>query len=165
MTSLIESPQRAAVSSITELAEQMGLSPPYCRGWHDAWAIQVSASCRMSPRADGGQDLLLRSGVPAGSAHRRQELGGPNSTFGALGSANIASMIEQIDPVIFEQTVARLSEAKRARIHGMRQCRSLAFLAYGLAAPGVASHNSRASTADLNPSWAAAMIRGGNPTA
>ncbi|MQT71767.1 SIS domain-containing protein, partial [Pseudomonas sp. FSL R10-0071] len=53
--------------------------------------------------------------------------------LGRQESANIASMIEQVDPVIFLQTVDLLATAKRIRVHGMRQFNSLAlFISYGL---------------------------------
>lgn len=45
----------------------------------------------------------------------------------------MVSLLEQVDPVAFEETAALLATASRVRIHGMRQFNSLAlFLAYGL---------------------------------
>lgn len=135
LTSLIESPQRAAVSSITELAEQLG--------------VNASTLSRLARRLGYAgfsklQDVFRREVTESKTFYSDQaaQLIVGNDDKSALGqlarlgrqeSANIVSMIEQIDPTAFDQTVARLSDAKRVRIHGMRQFSSLAFfMAYGL---------------------------------
>ncbi|MFM9384436.1 MurR/RpiR family transcriptional regulator [Pseudomonas sp. UV AK001] len=135
LMSLIESPHRAAVSSITELAGQLG--------------VNASTLSRLARRLGYSgfsklQDVFRRELTEGKSFYSDQasrlvvgtDDNGPLSQLARLGrqeSANIASMIEQIDPVVFDQAVARLSEARRVRIHGMRQFNSLAlFMAYGL---------------------------------
>ncbi len=135
LTSLIESPQRAAVSSITELSEQLG--------------VNASTLSRLARRLGYSgfsklQDVFRRELTEGRSFYSDQASqlvvgttdNGPLSQLARLGrqeSANIASLIEQIDASTFDQVVGRLCEAKRVRIHGMRQFNSLAlFMAYGL---------------------------------
>jgi len=135
LTSLIESPQRAAVSSITELAAQLG--------------VNASTLSRLARRLGYSgfsklQDVFRRElteGKTFYSDQAAQLMAGSDdrSTLGQLArlgrqeSANIASLIEQIDPGVFDHTVTLLSQARRVRVHGLRQFSSLAlFLAYGL---------------------------------
>ncbi|AIR91521.1 MurR/RpiR family transcriptional regulator [Pseudomonas cremoricolorata] len=135
LTALIESPQRAAVSSITELAERLG--------------VNASTLSRLARRLGYSgfsklQDVFRRELTEGQSFYSDQAsrlvIGGddygPLSQLARLGrqeSANIASMIEQIDVAVFDEVVVRLSQAKRVRVHGMRQFNSLAlFMAYGL---------------------------------
>ncbi|KPA87926.1 MULTISPECIES: MurR/RpiR family transcriptional regulator [Pseudomonas] len=135
LTSLIESPQRAAVSSISELAEQLG--------------VNASTLSRLARRLGYSgfsklQDVFRRELTEGKSFYSDQasrlvvghDDSGALSQLARLGrqeSANIASMVEQVDPETFGQVVARLSTARRVRIHGMRQFNSLAlFMSYGL---------------------------------
>lgn len=151
---LIESPQRAAVSSITELAAYL--------------EVNASTLSRLAQRLGYGgfsklQDVFRRELTEGKSFYSDQAsrlmLGGAHhdamnqlARLGRQESANIASMIEQIDLHTFNQTVELLSTARRVRIHGMRQFTSLAlFMAYGLGMlrPDVASLDaSRQGVAD-----------------
>lgn len=135
LMALIESPQRTAVSSISELAQQL--------------AVNASTLSRLAQRLGYGgfsklQDVFRREitegrhfysdqashlVVNANDMDTMNQL----TRLGRQESANIASMIEQVDPVIFLQTVDLLATAKRIRVHGMRQFNSLAlFISYGL---------------------------------
>lgn len=135
LTALIESPQRAAVSSISELAEQLG--------------VNASTLSRLAQRLGYGgfskfQDVFRRE-VTEGKhfysdqASRllfRTENNDTSTQLTRLGrqeSANIASMIEQVEPAAFAAVTSLLASAHRVRVHGMRQFNSLAlFMAYGL---------------------------------
>ncbi|WP_444677246.1 MurR/RpiR family transcriptional regulator [Halomonas sp. E19] len=132
---LIEAPQQAAVSSISELADQLG--------------VNASTLSRLAQRLGYGgfgqlQDVFRREVTEGQSfysdqASRLLEAGGDTqgltrlSRLGRQESANMASLLERIDPAAFEQTVTLLARAHRVRVHGMRQFHSLAlFMAYGL---------------------------------
>lgn len=135
LMALIESPQRAAVSSISELAEQLG--------------VNASTFSRLAQRLGYGgfskfQDVFRRE-VTEGKhfysdqASRLQFKSENSDTMtqltrlGRQESANIASMIEQVEPGAFDAATGLLASAHRVRVHGMRQFSSLAlFMAYGL---------------------------------
>lgn len=135
LMALIESPQRTAVSSISELAQQL--------------AVNASTLSRLAQRLGYGgfsklQDVFRREITEGKHFYSDQasrlvvntsDMEGMNqlTRLGRQESANIASMIEQVDPAVFLKTVDLLSTAKRVRIHGMRQFNSLAlFISYGL---------------------------------
>jgi DNA-binding MurR/RpiR family transcriptional regulator len=153
LMALIESPQRTAVSSISELAEQL--------------EVNASTLSRLAQRLGYGgfsklQDVFRREItegkhfysdqasrlVVAGDKDILNQL----TRLGRQESANIASMIEQVDPDVFVQTIELLATAHRVRIHGMRQFNSLAlFMSYGLGMlrPDVAAlDSSRQGVAD-----------------
>lgn len=154
LMALIESPHRAAVCSITELASQL--------------EVNASTLSRLAQRLGYGgfsklQDVFRRELTEGKSFYSDQASrlmldGTQNDAMNQLArlgrqeSANIASMIEQVDPHAFIDTVELLSTARRVRIHGMRQFTSLAlFMAYGLGMlrPDVASLDaSRQGVAD-----------------
>lgn len=132
---LIEAPQQAAVSSISELAERLGVNP--------------STLSRLAQRLGYGgfgqmQDVFRREVTEGQSFYSDQasrllesaddkERLARLTRLGRQESANIASLLERIDPDAFEQTVTLLATARRVRVHGMRQFTSLAlFMAYGL---------------------------------
>lgn len=132
---LIEAPQQAAVSSISELAERLGVNP--------------STLSRLAQRLGYGgfgqmQDVFRREVTEGQSFYSDQasrllesaddkERLARLTRLGRQESANIASLLERIDPDTFEQTVRLLATARRVRVHGMRQFTSLAlFMAYGL---------------------------------
>lgn len=135
LMALIESPQRAAVSSISELAEQLG--------------VNASTFSRLAQRLGYGgfsrfQDVFRREltegrhfySDQASRLLLRSENNDTMTQLTRLGrqeSANIASMIEQVEPGEFEAATDCLANAHRVRVHGMRQFNSLAlFMAYGL---------------------------------
>ncbi|MCE8002673.1 MurR/RpiR family transcriptional regulator [Billgrantia ethanolica] len=132
---LIEAPQQAAVSTISELAERLG--------------VNASTLSRLAQRLgyEGFSQLqdVFRREVTEGQsfysdqASRLLQANGDTQALARLSrlarqeSANMASLLERIDPAAFEQTVTLLATAHRVRIHGMRQFHSLAlFMAYGL---------------------------------
>jgi len=136
LTALIEAPQRAAVSSISELAEQLGVNP--------------STFSRLAQKLGYGgfskfQDVFRREVTEGRTFYSDQASrllvpsNGSNDSIGQLTrlgrqeSANMVSMIEQVDCADFDATVELLTSARRVRIHGMRQFTSLAlFMAYAL---------------------------------
>ncbi|MDF3933801.1 MurR/RpiR family transcriptional regulator [Pseudomonas citronellolis] len=134
LTALLEAPQRTAVSSISELAEQLG--------------VNASTLSRLAQRLGYGgfskfQDVFRRELTEGKSFYSDQAsrllLTPADSTLSRLTrlgrqeSTNIASMIEQVEPEVFARVVERLATARRVRIHGMRQFTSLAlFMSYGL---------------------------------
>lgn len=132
---LVEAPQQAAVSSISELADQLG--------------VNASTLSRLAQRLGyggfGQLQAVFRREVTEGQsfysdqATRLLEASGETQGLARLSrlsrqeSANMASLLERIDPVAFEETVTLLATAHRVRVHGMRQFHSLAlFMAYGL---------------------------------
>ncbi len=48
LTALVTAPQQAAVSSISELAERLSVSPPRYLAWPSAWGSMASPACRAS---------------------------------------------------------------------------------------------------------------------
>ncbi|MEW7859134.1 MurR/RpiR family transcriptional regulator [Pseudomonas chlororaphis] len=135
LTALIESPQRTAVSSINELAQQL--------------AVNASTLSRLAQRLGYGgfsklQDVFRRELTEGKHFYSEQasrlvvNSSDPDTLnqltrLGRQESANIASMIEQVDPTVFLHSVELLANARRVRIHGLRQFHSLAlFIAYGL---------------------------------
>ncbi|MEH3022551.1 MAG: MurR/RpiR family transcriptional regulator [Pseudomonas oryzihabitans] len=135
LTALIEAPQRAAVSSITELAEQVDVNASTLSrlarrlGYSGFSKLQDVFRRELTEGRSFYSDQASRLVVGADDKGTLAQL----TRLGRQESANIASTIEQIDPATFEAVVASLSQAKRVRIHGMRQFNSLAlFMAYGL---------------------------------
>ena len=135
LTALIESPQRAAVSSITELAEQVDVNASTLSrlarrlGYSGFSKLQDVFRRELTEGRSFYSDQASRLVVGADDKGTLAQL----TRLGRQESANIANTIEQVDPATFEAVVARLSQAKRVRIHGMRQFNSLAlFMAYGL---------------------------------
>lgn len=135
LTALIEAPQRAAVSSITELAEQVDVNASTLSrlarrlGYSGFSKLQDVFRRELTEGRSFYSDQASQLVVGADDKGTLAQL----TRLGRQESANIASTIEQIDPATFEAVVASLSQAKRVRIHGMRQFNSLAlFMAYGL---------------------------------
>jgi len=135
LTALIESPQRAAVSSITELAEQVDVNASTLSrlarrlGYSGFSKLQDVFRRELTEGRSFYSDQASQLVVGADDKGALAQL----TRLGRQESANIASTIEQVDPATFEAVVASLSQAKRVRIHGMRQFNSLAlFMAYGL---------------------------------
>ncbi|WP_027600097.1 MurR/RpiR family transcriptional regulator [Pseudomonas sp. MOIL14HWK12:I2] len=135
LTALIEAPQRAAVSSITELAEQVDVNASTLSrlarrlGYSGFSKLQDVFRRELTEGRSFYSDQASQLVVGADDKGTLAQL----TRLGRQESANIASTIEQVDPATFEAVVASLSQAKRVRIHGMRQFNSLAlFMAYGL---------------------------------
>ncbi|MFZ6045333.1 MurR/RpiR family transcriptional regulator [Pseudomonas sp. CR3202] len=135
LTALIEAPQRAAVSSISELAEQLGVNPStFSRlaqklGYGGFSKFQDVFRREVTEGRTFYSDQASRLLVPSGSNDSISQL----TRLGRQESANMASMIEQVDSADFDATVELLTSARRVRIHGMRQFNSLAlFMAYAL---------------------------------
>ncbi|MDT3719052.1 MurR/RpiR family transcriptional regulator [Pseudomonas oryzihabitans] len=135
LTALIESPQRAAVSSITELAEQVNVNASTLSrlarrlGYSGFSKLQDVFRRELTEGRSFYSDQASRLVVGADAKGTLAQL----TRLGRQESANIASTIEQVDPATFEAVVTLLSQARRVRIHGMRQFNSLAlFMAYGL---------------------------------
>ncbi len=135
LAQLVEAPQQAAVSSISELADQLGVNASTLSrlarrlGYggfgqlQDVFRREITEG--QSFYSDQASRLLDASGGTEGPARL--------SRLGRQESANMASLLERIDPAAFAQTVTLLSTAHRVRVHGMRQFHSLAlFMAYGL---------------------------------
>lgn len=135
LAALIEAPQRTAVSSISELAEQVGVNASTLSrlaqrlGYSGFSKLQDIFRWEIT---EGKSFYSDQASHLVGSADERdamQQL----SRLGRQESANIASMIEQVEPVVLSEAADLLATARRVRIHGMRQFASLAmFMAYGL---------------------------------
>ncbi|WP_145006713.1 MurR/RpiR family transcriptional regulator [Pseudomonas oryzihabitans] len=135
LTALIESPQRAAVSSISELAEQVNVNASTLSrlarrlGYPGFSKLQDVFRRELTEGRSFYSDQASRLVVGADDKGTLAQL----TRLGRQESANIASAVEQVDPATFEAVVVILGQAKRVRIHGMRQFNSLAlFMAYGL---------------------------------
>lgn len=154
LMALIESPQRTAVSSISELAQQLAVNASTLSrlaqrlGYGGFSKLQDVFRREMTEGKHFYSDQASRLVVSTGDMDNMNQL----TRLGRQESANIASMIEQVDPAVFVQTVELLSSARRVRIHGMRQFNSLAmFMSYGLGMlrPDVSTlDNSRQGVAD-----------------
>lgn len=132
---LIEAPQQAAVSSISELAERLGVNPSTLSrlaqrlGYAGFSQLQDVFRREVTEGQSFYSDQASRLLESADDKERLSRL----TRLGRQESANIASLLERIDPDAFEQTVKLLATARRVRVHGMRQFTSLAlFMAYGL---------------------------------
>ncbi|MBB3142459.1 MurR/RpiR family transcriptional regulator [Halomonas organivorans] len=135
LTAMVSAPQQTAVSSISDLAERLGVSP--------------STLSRLAQRLGfdgfGGLQGVFRRQVTEGKSFYSDQVsrlldsdaeGDSMARLARLGrqeSANISDTISGIDGEAFSRSARRLVEARRVRIHGMRQFASLAsFMAYGL---------------------------------
>lgn len=135
LTAMVTAPQQAAVSSISDLADRLGVSP--------------STLSRLARRLgyDGfaGLQAVFRRNVTEGKSFYSDQVsrlldsegdGDALARLARLGrqeSANIVDMVTGIDGETFSGSARLLVEARRVRVHGMRQFASLAsFLAYGL---------------------------------
>lgn len=136
LIALVTAPQQAAVSSISDLAERLGVSP--------------STLSRLAQRLgfDGfaGLQAVFRRNVTEGKSFYSDQVSrlldgeGDNADhharlarLGRQESANIDDMVTGIDGEVFVRAAELLVEARRVRVHGMRQFASLAsFMAYGL---------------------------------
>lgn len=135
LTAMVTAPQQAAVSSISDLADRLGVSP--------------STLSRLARRLgfDGfaGLQAVFRRNVTEGKSFYSDQVsrlldserdGDALARLARLGrreSANIVDMVTGIESEAFTGSARLLVEARRVRVHGMRQFASLAsFLAYGL---------------------------------
>ena len=135
LTAMVTAPQQAAVSSISDLAERLGVSP--------------STLSRLARRLgyDGfaGLQAVFRRNVTEGKSFYSDQVsrlldsegdGDALARLARLGrqeSANIVDLVTGIDGEAFTATARLLVEARRVRVHGMRQFASLAsFMSYGL---------------------------------
>lgn len=132
---LIEAPQQAAVSSISELAERLGVNASTLSrlaqrlGYAGFGPLQDVFRREVTEGQSFYSDQASRLLEVRDSKDRLARL----TRLGRQESANITSLLERIDPDAFEQTVKLLATARRVRVHGMRQFSSLAlFMAYGL---------------------------------
>ncbi|WP_275287165.1 MurR/RpiR family transcriptional regulator [Halomonas elongata] len=135
LTALVSAPQQAAVSSISDLAERLGVSPSTLSrlaqrlgfdgfaGLQDVFRRNVTEG--KSFYSDQVSRLLDGEGDDDGHARL--------SRLGRQESANIGDMVAGVDGEAFVRAAELLVEARRVRVHGMRQFASLAsFMAYGL---------------------------------
>ncbi len=137
LAQLVDEPRMSAVSSITDLADKLGVNP--------------STLTRLSKKLDfaGFSDLQ--------SVFRRHVAGLDNTYYsrqvdqliqpGEVGdkalnvflkvvedeSANLRKLVSDVNPALLSQASGMLSSARKVRIHGLRQFYSLAnFFSYGL---------------------------------
>ncbi|WP_346797820.1 MurR/RpiR family transcriptional regulator [Halomonas sp. Bachu 37] len=135
LSAMISAPQQTAVSSISDLAERLGVSP--------------STLSRLAQRLGfdgfGGLQDVFRRQVTEGKSFYSDQVSrlldgtGESDALARLArlgrqeSANIGDMVSGMDGETFTRCARQLVEARRVRIHGMRQFASLAsFMAYGL---------------------------------
>lgn len=132
---LIESPQKSAISSISELAAQLGVNASTLTrlaqrlGYSGFSQFQAVFQRELTEGKHFYSDQAARLLTGTG----KEEDLGRLSNLARQESANLAGLLEKIDTEAFRHTVARLATARRVRVHGMRQFNSLAlFIAYGL---------------------------------
>tara|TARA_R110002094_G_scaffold4881_4_gene13762 strand:- start:2107 stop:3009 length:903 start_codon:yes stop_codon:yes gene_type:complete len=134
MIAMLEAPQQVAVTTIIELSQQLG--------------VNASTLTRLAQRLGYEKYSLLqelfRREMTEGrhfyseQASRLLQTGddaSPSllSRLGRQESRNMETLVNEIDPADFEATAKLICEAKRVRIHGMRQFYSLGcFFSYGL---------------------------------
>lgn len=137
LASLVDQPHMSAVSSITELAEKLN--------------INASTLTRLAKRLGyrGFNDLqsVFRNhvaGVDASYYSRQMDqLIHPDMTEHSAQSvflqvvddelANLRTLAASVDPVTFNEAATMLKQARKVRVHGLRQFYSLAnFFSYGL---------------------------------
>nr|WP_298249688.1 MurR/RpiR family transcriptional regulator [uncultured Halomonas sp.] len=135
LSAMVTAPQQAAVSSISELAERLGVSP----------STLSRLAQRLGFEGFAGLQAVFRRNVTEGKSFYSDQVSrlldddgddGALARLARLGrqeSANIADTVTGIDGEAFTEAARLLVEARRVRVHGMRQFASLAsFLAYGL---------------------------------
>ncbi|MDH2433221.1 MurR/RpiR family transcriptional regulator [Pokkaliibacter sp. MBI-7] len=135
LTAMVEQPQRAAVSTISQLATELG--------------VNASTLSRLAQRLgySGFNDLqaVFRRELTEGSHFyseqaSRLQMGGSEvdglSQFTRLArqeSANLATLVGSIDATQLEASTHLLVKARKVRVHGVRQLTSIAlFMSYGL---------------------------------
>ncbi|SFT32060.1 transcriptional regulator, RpiR family [Halomonas saccharevitans] len=135
LSAMVTAPQQAAVSSISDLAERLGVSP----------STLSRLAQRLGFEGFAGLQAVFRRHVTEGKSFYSDQVSrlldgdGDDDALARLArlgrqeSANIADTVASIDGEAFTEAARLLVEAKRVRVHGMRQFASLAsFLAYGL---------------------------------
>ncbi|WP_136248972.1 MurR/RpiR family transcriptional regulator [Halomonas borealis] len=135
LAALTGAPQQAAVSSISDLAVRLGVSP----------STLSRLSQRLGFEGFAGLQAIFRRHVTEGQHFYSDQVSrllegeqgddalGRLTRLGRQESANIGDMVASIDGEALERAARRLAEARRVRIHGRRQFASLtSFLAYGL---------------------------------
>lgn len=135
LAAMVSAPQQAAVSSISELAERLGVSP----------STLSRLAQRLGFEGFGQLQGVFRRTVTEGKSFYSDQVSrlldsdDDSSTearlarLGRQESANLADLVAGIDMAHFTQCAELLARARRVRIHGMRQFHSLAlFMAYGL---------------------------------
>ncbi|RVD07573.1 MurR/RpiR family transcriptional regulator, partial [Mesorhizobium sp. M2A.F.Ca.ET.029.05.1.1] len=134
---LVEAPEQSAVRTISELADQFGINPSTLtrlakrlgfEGFSDFQAVFRKAI------ADDQQYFYSRQ---AGRLMTTPSAGGAEvEVFERLAretAANVDGFLGQLDSASLKGAVALLAEARRVRVHGVRQFHSLAsFLTYCL---------------------------------
>ncbi|KGE76976.1 MurR/RpiR family transcriptional regulator [Halomonas salina] len=135
LSALVGMPQQAAMSSISDLAERLGVSP--------------STLSRLAQRLgfDGfaGLQAVFRRHVTEGAHFYSEQVSrllegeqdddalGRLTRLGRQESANLGDLVAGMDGEALTRAARRLVDARRVRIHGRRQFASLAsFMAYGL---------------------------------
>ncbi|GHA22464.1 MurR/RpiR family transcriptional regulator [Oceanisphaera arctica] len=134
LAAMLTAPQQAAVMTITELAEAQEINP--------------STLSRLAQRLgfkgfSDFQDLFRRELTEGRHFYSDQAsrlvLGSERNSLNLLTrlarqeSANLLTLVENMDAVTFEQSAELLANAPKVRIHSMRQFGSLAsFISYAL---------------------------------
>ncbi|MDR5859701.1 MurR/RpiR family transcriptional regulator [Halomonas eurihalina] len=135
LTALVTAPQQAAVSSISDLAERLGVSPSTLSrlaqrlGFEGFTGLQAVFRRNVTEGKSFYSDQVSRLLDGEGNDDGQARL----SRLGRQECANIGDMVAGVDGEVFVQAATALVEARRVRVHGMRQFASLAsFMAYGL---------------------------------
>lgn len=137
---LVEHPEQAAVSTITELAASLDVNASTLSrlarslgfsGFAEFQRVFRDAVASQAGRFYSGQASRL---IPSGSAEARD--GGPLDAAGRLfqeSIVNIESCLAQLDASELDVVTGRLARARRIRVHGIRQIHAVAtVLVYGL---------------------------------
>ncbi len=135
LAALVGAPQQAAVSSISDLAERLGVSP----------STLSRLAQRLGFEGFAGLQAVFRRHVTEGKHFYSDQVSrllegeqdddalGRLTRLGRQESANMGDLVAGLDGEALIRAARRLVEARRVRIHGRRQFASLAsFMAYGL---------------------------------
>ncbi|MCW4151566.1 MurR/RpiR family transcriptional regulator [Halomonas sp. 18H] len=135
LAALVAAPQETAVSSISHLAERLGVSPSTLSRLAQRLGFSGFAGLQDIFRRHVTQGRHFYSDQVSRLLADQPENGGMErlSRLEKQEGANLADLLAGLDARTFQQAAELLAEAPRVRVHGMRQFASLAsFMTYGL---------------------------------
>ncbi|MEH6824580.1 MAG: MurR/RpiR family transcriptional regulator [Motiliproteus sp.] len=134
LLSMLQAPQQTAVMTIVELSQQLGVNASTLSRLAQRLGYEKYSQLQELFRREmaAGKHFYSEQAGRLNQASDDEELG-LLAQLGRQESSNIATLIDAVDAADFEATATLMSEAKRVRIHGMRQFYSLSlFISYAL---------------------------------